>query len=443
MADEQKWESFRFTEVLSHNNAAIMDNGSDDGNYLVRNRTQNFPSDVEYNESLLLDDEDDPMHECVVNIDPTSPVFSRDKSKHDSSSDFFEERREDSPNECHLWGLEQMLSRHVDHGSYLKYTAISGEESYTTYTSSVESEKKEEHYISCTLTKLDEAFVDKAWEYNSNIVADEIRMERTEETSSLDYDHDTEEHQCSYDWIEKQGIAIRSLEAMSYRMHQIVEEIIGKNSYSVMSTYSNLSSIKLEGSCEQGTNEESRERNEQCNLNHGLMGDDDIQKNVSKLIEEQEEAIHSSEIIASVMSQALDEFHVSGFDSKGYNPGSSSCDEWVTYWSDDYQREYFYNIKSKQVCWFLPRTEKRYDADTAADTTFYNGSFREVFLKDHLPHTSYCFSHSFYIFLALIIMLLFESLAFLFATEFTRNECTDQASSDSSSPPSKEYTKNQ
>lgn len=437
MADEQKWESFRFTEVLSHNNAAITDIGSDDGNHLARNRTQNYPSDGECNsilQPLFLYDED---------IDPTSPVFSRNKSKQDNSPDFFEERREDSPKECHLWGLEQVLSCHADHSSYLKYTATSGEESYTTYTSSVESERKEEHCSSCTLTKLDEACVDKAWEYSSNIVADEISQERTEESSSLDYDHDTEQHQCSYDWIEKQGIAIRSLEAMSYRMHEVVEEIIGKNSYSVIPTSSDLSSIKLEGSCEQETNEESREDNEQCNLNHGLMDDDDIDKNVSQLIEEQEEAIHSSEMIASIMSQALDEFHVSTFDSEAYNPGSSRYDAWVTYWSDDYQREYFYNIESKQVCWFLPRTEKKYDADTTADSAFYNSSCREIFLKDPLPFTSYYFSHSFYIFLALIITLLFESLAFLFATEFTRNVCHDQELIDSRSPSSEDNTKNQ
>jgi hypothetical protein len=131
------------------------------------------------------------------------------------------------------------------------------------------------------------------------------------------------------------------------------------------------------------------------------------------------------------MSQALDEFNISYFDAEGYKPTSSRGGEWITYWSDDYEREYFYNIKSKQICWFLPKTVIKYDGDKVADSTYYN-CFREVFPKDQLPCISYYFSHSVYTSLALIITLFFKSLAFLFATEFREDEYPDQELSDNS-----------
>jgi len=428
MADEQQWDSFRSTKVLSHNNAAIMDNDLFNSNLLDGRNLKEYGQSLQ---SIYRDDEEDPKQKCVANINSSSP-FSRDKSQQDISSDFFSGHKEDSPKECHLWGLEKLLSSLVNHGCYLKCTTISGYESYTRSTSSLEGEKKEEHYLSCSLSKLDESIDGRVWGCSSEIVADEICKERIEETSPLDHGNVTEQHQCSNDWIEKQGIAIRSLEAMSYSMNQVVEELIGRKYFSsIKSTSLNQSSKKLKVSRQQEYYEKTREDNEQCDMDHSVKDDDEIDKRVSKLIEEQKEAIRSLELITSAMSQALDEFNISYFDSVGYTPTSSRCHEWITYWSDEYEREYFYNIGSKQICWFLPKTVIKDDGDKAGDSAYCH-CFREVFPKEQLTYISYYFSNCVYIFLALIITLFFKSLAFLFATEFTGDEYPDQELSDNS-----------
>jgi hypothetical protein len=42
-------------------------------------------------------------------------------------------------------------------------------------------------------------------------------------------------------------------------------------------------------------------------------------------------------------------------------------EDWITYWSEDYQREYFYNTRTQKVAWFIPSSAEKMNKETVPE----------------------------------------------------------------------------
>lgn len=415
-----------------------MENGPVD-DIFAKNLINGTPADEEseqHQHKSLQWFKENSLQECVASVDSSSASPQDEgKSKKFTSSHFVRGNEEEMQREHHRWDAEEMLARLaalvVGDTCCLKYTTNSGDEASTISTSSLEHETKEEYNLTCFWAKADDEIFDDSLHKNSE--AEGISFDEDEHhgqcISMGDDDHETDQHQVSNHWIEEQENAIRSVEEMTRLMAQVADQFVTSNNSVVpFSTSTKPSSVKFNNDGEQETNETLLRSDDQYgdDSNRVNNGDDNqIEPHVSKLIEQKETAIHTSEEMESLMAEVLGEFVVN-IDSNKNNEKNRSH-QWISFWSDEYQREYYYNIESKQVCWFIPRAaaEENASNDEKIEDRFYNSS-KEAYPREEALSISSIFSSLLYSFLASIITIFFKVLAFLFATELIKMENSEK-----------------
>jgi hypothetical protein len=260
------------------------------------------------------DDESEQHHQKYirwVKVDPLQVVASIDSSsatprgeeKKDTFSHFFRCNEEETQRENHLWNPEEMLARLaalvVGDVCCLRYSTNSGDEASTVSTCSLEHETKQEYNLISFGGETDDEIMDNK---NSEGTAERITFdeeEQHEQPFSLDDDdHKTEQHKLSNNWIEKQENAIRSMEEMARVMAQVVDQFMASNiPMEPLSTDTVTPSFNLNVGDGQDIDEtffsrsDDQRGDDHSRVNNG--DDDEIEQRVSKLIEQQEKAIHT------------------------------------------------------------------------------------------------------------------------------------------------------
>ncbi len=131
------------------------------------------------------------------------------------------------------------------------------------------------------------------------------------------------------------------------------------------------------------------------------------------------------------MGQVVREFIVN-IDPKETNEKNISH-QWISFWSNEYQREYYYNIESQQVCWFIPRAAAEEEAlDDKKQDNRLNNCPEEAYPREEPQQIPSIFSSLLYSFLSSMITLFFKALAFLFATELLITEKSEKEANEAS-----------